>query len=145
MEYYTLTVTKNQAKTIRKAVEIFARLGIGQFRDALDVLPKKEAYSKDWHDDMHTIGQILRKYMIGDVDGWRSSLGIRSEKVAQECQAAWDIHQVIRRKLSWDYAIEKGWVKGELDQRNLHEMVGVNYDDPMQVGMEPLAEIKGIE
>jgi hypothetical protein len=141
MKKYTIEITENQANVIKEALEVFARLGIGQFRDALESLPLKP-HAEGWHDDMLVIGQILKKYTRSNVDGWQSSLSIHSQDVNDEAQIAWDIYQVVRRKLSWDYAIGNGWVKDENDSRNWKEMMGVNYDDPLQVGPEPLAKIE---
>ena len=145
MKKYTIEITETQANIIKDALEVFARLGIGQFRDALEHLPLKSMCPDGWFEEMLTVGAILRGYMVGDVDGWRSSLSIHSDKVKDEAKTAWDLHQVIRRKISWDYAIENGWVKDENDTRNWKEMMGVNYDDPLQVGPEPLAKITAVD
>ena len=45
MSMYTLTINKDQAQVLTKATEILARLGIGQFRDALECLPTHEFLS----------------------------------------------------------------------------------------------------
>lgn len=62
---YTLTVTTAQAETLILATEILARLGIGQFRDALERLPTREFMPDGWHEDMDSIGKILSRHMIG--------------------------------------------------------------------------------
>jgi len=49
---------------------------------------------------------------------------------------------VIRHRLSWDRAYESGEIeKGE--RRKWPEMMGVNFDEPMKMGSEPLAVIVG--
>ena len=53
---YTLTLTEAQARTISMACDVFARLGMGQFIDALQHIPQKEGIDwLMWHDDMRTI------------------------------------------------------------------------------------------
>jgi hypothetical protein len=145
MKKYTIEITETQVNVIKEALEVFARLGIGQFRDALESLPLKESCAEGRSDDMLVIGQILKKHTKSNVDGWQSSFSIHSQDVNDEAQIAWDIYQVIRRKLSWDYAIENGWVKDENDTRNWKEMMGVNLDDPLQVGPDPLAKITAVD
>lgn len=131
MTRYTITVTRQQAQTLQTACEVLARLGIGQFRDALDHLPTGEFRPSDWHDDMDAIGEILSKHTPSHVDGDRTSA------VAKD---AWDLYQVIRHRLSWDAAIERGDIQPG-QPRDWQKMMGVNYDTPMQTGVEALAQI----
>ena len=42
---YTLTITHTQARTLSTACEVLARLGMGQFKDALDC-PQWEPYEQ---------------------------------------------------------------------------------------------------
>jgi len=83
MSIYTLTITKDQAQVLTKATEILARLGIGQFRDALECLPTHEFMPDGWHEDMDSVGRTLSRHMIGGIDGYRSSLGIRNKDVSE--------------------------------------------------------------
>lgn len=140
---YTLTITENQARTLSQACEVLARLGIGQFRDALEWLPI-DAKSRGWGDDMDAIGRILSRHMIVNIDGYRSNLGMHHVSVSMEPQIAWDLYQVIRHRLAWDRAIAEGTVKpGE--PRKWPEMMQVHFDTPSKVSAEPLArmEVKG--
>ena len=141
---YTLTLTREQAQLLSQACETVARLGIGQWRDALEWLPTTEYMAHGWHQDMDAIGAILSKYTKDNVDGWRCSLSVRSDKVHEQAKIAWDLYQVIRYRLSWDRAIEQGIVKpGE--PRKWPEMMGVNYDDPMKTSKGPMAQIEAAE
>ena len=141
MTLYTLTITREQASTLQTACEVLARLGIGQFRDALDHLPMAEFRPSGWHDDMDAIGAILRKHTISHVDGWRSSLGIGGDRTSAVAKDAWDLYQVIRHRLSWDAAIARGDIQPG-QPRDWGKMMGVSYDHPMQTGAEPLAQIR---
>lgn len=97
---YTIEVTEKQAMVIQKALEVYARLGMGQFRDALDCLPIdfSDKYGT-WFETKQVIGRILRKHMKGNVDGWQSSLGIMSPDVSDYSRISWDIFQSIRNKI----------------------------------------------
>jgi hypothetical protein len=140
MKTYTLTLTEAQAQTLSRGMDIIARLGIGQFRDALEQLPLVKDYAHGWHDDMDVIGLILAKYTIDGVNGWNSSLGIHHNKVSESTRIAWDLYQVVRNRLAWDWAIAHGIVK-EGEQRKWPEMMQVHYDEPSKVSNEPLAKI----
>jgi hypothetical protein len=54
--------------------------------------------------------------------------GIFSDKIPDEARVAWDLHQVIRHRLSWDDQPEGG--------------ITVNFDTPMKYGKEELAIIE---
>ena len=135
---YTLTITERQARVLSMACEVLARLGMGQFKDALDHLP--EAKKRDWsawHDDMEQISRILSKHMPCGIDGIRSSTGISNAD--EEARAAWDLHAVIRHRLAWDRAIAEGVTDGT--KREWPAMMQVSYDEPMKYSEEPLAKM----
>ena len=56
MKTYTLNITRQQALTLQVACEVLARLGLGQFRDALEHLPTSEWRPEGWNEDMDVIG-----------------------------------------------------------------------------------------
>ena len=142
---YTLTLTEKQAETLMIASEVLARLGIGQFRDALEWLPRREAYPEGWHNDMAAIGMILSRHMIGRVNGYHSDLGIHNDDVHPTPKIAWDLYQVIRHRLAWDKAVAEGVVDSPDSPRNWTAMLGVHYDEPMKSSAEPLAEIRRVD
>lgn len=138
---YNLKITENQAYALSRACEILARLGIGQFRDALEEIPREKMVPEGWHEDMHEIGRILSRHTKRCVDGWKSSLSIHSEDVSETSKIAWDLYQVVRHQLAWDKAIKNGAVKSMSSQRDWSRMMGVMYDEPIVTSLEPLAEI----
>lgn len=103
---YTLRLTETQAKVLCTACEVLARLGIGQFRDALAHIPLDHHRAADevlnWHDDLDLIGDRLSRHTIGNVNGWNSSLSIFHPLVNPEARIAWDLFQVLRHRLVWD-------------------------------------------
>lgn len=142
MSNYTLEITESQAQTISLACEVLSRLGMGQWRYATDHLPLKEKMDWiEWHDDLDDMGRILSKHMKDGIDGWRSCLGVANDSVRPECRDAYDIHQVVRKRLAWDRAVEEGIVESVDAPRKWPEMIQTFYDDPLKVGDEPLAKI----
>lgn len=139
---YTITLTDAQARVLAQATEILARLGIGQFRDALERLPKHEVAPEGWYNDLNAIGKLLATYMINNVDGYRSSLGIHDKNVSETSRIAWDLHQVLRHRLAWEHAVEVGVVESIDSPRKWPEMIQVNYDEPLKASEHPLAVMK---
>lgn len=142
MKTYTVTLTEKQIGVIQAACEVLARLGIGQFSDALDWLPTKPDYDR-WHDDQIEISRILKRHMIDGIDGYSSNFSVHSPKVSESVRIAWDLYQVVRHRLSWDRAIADGYVASLDAPRNWNKMLGVCYDNPMVISSEPPAVIKG--
>ena len=124
MTEYTLHLTEKQAAEISHACEILARLRMGQIDMALRELPldKPMEYEQERY-----VSNYLRS--------------LYREDGRQLHQISWDLHQVVRHRLAWDRAYAKGIIKpGE--PRKWPEMLGVMYDEPMQLGDEPLAQIE---
>ena len=64
--------------------------------------------------------------------------------MGQFIKCLFDLYEVIRHKLSWERAVEKGIIESEDSPRNFTEMMTVNYDKPFMWGNEPLAKIERI-
>ena len=125
------------------ACEVLARLGMGQFKDALEHLPlRTQNFDIDaWHDDMEDLARILSKHMPGGIDGIRSSTGISNAD--EDARTAWDLHAVIRHRLAWDRAKAEGVTDGT--KREWPAMMQVSYDEPMKYSEEPLAKMEKAE
>lgn len=141
MTTYTITITEQQGYVLSAACEVLARLGTGQYDDALRRLPQREDIDwSTWHDDVRAIGQMLSRHMANGIDGYRASLGINHAKTSKESKVAWDLYQVIRHRLAWDRAIAEGITDGTT--RDWSKMMGVHYDAPMRASTEPLATME---
>lgn len=141
--HYHIKLSAEQAATLAHACEVVARLGLGQFRDALECLPCNWWECDGWHDDMDAIGAILKEHM--GVDGYRSSWGIHSEKVSESAKILFDLYQVLRQQLSWDRAIADGVVESHDSPRDWSQMMGVCYNTPMRTAAAPLASIAPVK
>lgn len=143
---YTITLTERQLHILRYAADLMSRLGIGQWREVLGYLPiSKDIDYNSYHRDIDFIGNILSSYTIGNVDGWRSNLGICNPDVREESRIAFDMVQVMRNTLAWERARREGRVN-EDGSRNIVEMMGVDYDDPFLTSQEcPPISIRKVE
>ena len=140
---YKITLTENQVWILGEALEVYARLGIGQFRNALDYLPLNgNCNREDWYNGLEAIGKILSENMKYNIDGLRTNLSMGNKETAEEAKIAWEIHQVLRKRISWDRAVKDGIIPSIDSPRKWPEMFGVCYDDPMRISKEPFATIE---
>lgn len=140
-ETYTVTLTKKQLELIAEAADLAQRVQLGQWREIEHHLPiRKGAFIGG--KDLDAIGTILSKYTVSGVNGWGSSLGVGHKDLPESNGILYDIRCAIRHKLSWEDAVEKGYVESEDSPRNWGEMMTVNYDEPMHYGSEPLLKIE---
>ena len=128
MTQYTLTISDKQARILASAVELYSRVGEGQWDhllslDPLHLFPK--------YFDRDKVRAMLDEitYMIY---GKKSNCVTRDNDTPDEYEAAWDINQVIRHRLAWDEHPEGGHT--------------VDFGEPMQTSKEcELAKIGRIE
>ena len=137
---YTLTITEAQARVIRDACELLARLGLGQWPEFLRHMPGQvpmEYYN--------AIGRLLPEmaHLLSEhgpqnpiINGWNSNLGIGNQHVPEVARIAFDLRAVIRHQLAWDQAKAQG-----KDKDRTHTL-RVDFDPPMHYGKEPLATME---
>ncbi|PAT30691.1 hypothetical protein CLI92_09310 [Vandammella animalimorsus] len=139
---YTLTITEAQARVIRDACELLARLGLGQWPEFLRHMPGQ--VPMEYH---NAIDRLLPEmaHLLSEhgpqgtaINGWNSHLGIGNRHVPEAANVAFDLHAVIRHRLAWDRAKAEG-----KDKDRSHTM-SVQYDTPMHYGKEPLATMERI-
>jgi hypothetical protein len=144
MKTYNLTITEKQARALVDATDLLQRVQLGQWREIQDNLPlQKPIDYEELHQDMRIIGAILSKHMIDGIDGGASSLGVGHPDLPESNGILYDLHRVIRRKLSVERAVEQGIIENENVSRN--EMpITVDFDLPMKWGTEPLAKLERV-
>jgi hypothetical protein len=146
MKKYSVELTEKQVKALINATDLMQRIELGQFREIETHLPLQKPV--DWsslHEDFRLIGSILSKHMIDGIDGGSSSLGIGHPSLPETNSILYDIHCVLRNKLSWEDAVEKGVIENENSPRKFPEMMQTWYDTPMKYSTEDLPVIKRIE
>ena len=142
---YQLTVTEEQAKTIQVACELLARIQGGQVLEVFEHLPLRKDI--DWgvyHEIKDELTKRMPEILKDGINGWNSHFGVGHPDLPKSHDIAWDLYQVVRYRLSWDYAIGQGWVDDYQSSRKWDKMLGVSYDEPMKFGSEPLAVIEKI-
>ena len=140
---YTITVTENQVRVINQALDLLARVGIGQISDFVSTLPLKRNVSE--YDLIEDIRNILRGNMKHDIDGWHSHLGITHQDAPMFAKQAWDMQQTFRHRLSWDRAVKDGIVKSLDSPREFSKMMTVDYDDPFYISDDQPATIQKMD
>jgi hypothetical protein len=142
---YTLTITEKQAKTIMDACELLSRIQGGQIREAFEHLPlKKDINWSVYHEIQDELTKRMPEILEDSIDGWRRHFGVGHPELPEIHDIAWDLYQVLRHQLSWECAIEKGWVKDFNSPRDWSNMIGCSWDTPMKFGTEPLAKMERV-
>ncbi|MBI4422295.1 MAG: hypothetical protein HY554_01125 [Elusimicrobia bacterium] len=119
---YVLELSERQAQALSQAAELYARLGTGQF-DKLDRFFWKSVLQARPHLD------ALCMLKNGSLN---AGPGIRSSEVDDDYRVLYDLHQVLRHRLSWDR-----------DPQPQGMLRGVFYDEPSRTSKEePLARIE---
>ena len=142
---YNLQVTEKQLQVISTACELLSRIQGGQVRDVFDHLPLRK--DMDWgvyHENQDELTKRMPGILKDGIDGWSSSFGVGNQELPESQAISWDLYEVIRHKISWERAVEKGIVESEDSPRKFMEMMGVSYDKPFNWSAEPLAKIERI-
>lgn len=103
---YVLDLSEDQAKQVSKALELYARLKIGQWRELSDLcldLADKDFCKK--RDALESRLLDARKIAYPELCGSGHSYGIG--KFA-DADSAWEIHEVLRNKIAWTEHPEGG-------------------------------------
>lgn len=133
MSNYVMELSKNQLQTISLACEVCARLKTGQVKAALSLLELLDIKGQpvDAYELSKVVEPIIKAAMKLEPN---ASWGVGyNEKV----DSLYDIHDVIKHRLAWDEAYDKGIVS-EGESRKWPEMMAVDYDEPMQYSLESL-------
>jgi hypothetical protein len=123
MSKYTLTLNEKQAQILVSALDLYSRIGIGQFEEVLQV------YDRDLkldHDQRERIRKALNVAKGEAGHPSNGSYGIHNPEVRGEFRTAYDIQQVVRNRLAWD--------------RKPQGDITVDFDKPDRIGTEPLAK-----
>jgi hypothetical protein len=143
---YNLQVTEKQLQVISTACELLSRIQGGQVREAFDYLPLRK--DMDWevyYEIQDELTKRMPEILKDRINDWNSSFGVGHKELPESHDISWDLYTVVRHKISWEQAVEKGIIESEDSPREFMEMMGVNYDTPMHWGSEPLAKIERVQ
>lgn len=121
--HYMLELSERQAQLISNAVELYARMGLGQFEMLNYFFGKPTGALEQAREHLDS----LRLIKNGSLN---SHPGIGSDSVDDDYRILFDLHRVIRHRLAWDRDPQAtGWR-------------GVNFDTPMKLSKnQDLAKI----
>lgn len=122
---YTLTMSAEQASVIIRALDLYSRIGIGQFEEVARVYETSRDLSFMQEEDLKTC-LINAKVAAGHPKN--GSFGIHNIVVSDKFRVAWDLQQVVRHRMAYD-------TRPEGNPMNVH------FDTPYQCSKEPLATI----
>ena len=123
---YTLTMSEEQSQLLVKALDLYSRIGIGQFEEILDVYdPLHRLVPVEAKDTARKLLDSVKAVYGHPANG---SHGIHNPEVRDEFRAAYDIQRVVRHRLAFDRHPEGGFQ--------------VNFDEPWQISERPLPSIK---
>lgn len=94
MSKYSITVTKEQAKLISLVLDIYSRMESGQLKYVFSMVPWKH------NENLKSVEPILKELQLLLTGIQNGNLGIGN--VSNSAKMAYDLHQVIRHRLSWD-------------------------------------------
>lgn len=120
---YNITVTQEQAKLLSLVLDLYSRMESGQLDYVFSMIPWKH------NEDLKSAKPLLKELQLLLTGIQNGNLGIGN--VSNSAKMAYDLHQVIRHRLSWD--------------ENPNGGIQVNFDKPMKWSDEPLAKIERIE
>ena len=134
---YNLKINEAQAQVLTDALEIYARLGMGQIYEILehpDLRKQRDAFVIDYCRALcENLRGAIFKLPIGNY------YSISNREISDTNRVAYDLVQVIRHRLVWDRA-------GNPPERDHKTMFGPIYDEPMHFSEEqPLPSIDRLD
>ena len=139
---YNLKINEAQAQVLTDALNIYARLGMGQIYEILEhpdlrqrMLDSLETYGIMGY--CREVCEMLRRTIFGLPANTYYSISNR--EISDRNRIAYDLLQVIRHRLVWDRA-------GNPPERDHKTMFGPIYDEPMHFSEEqPLPSIDRLD
>ena len=121
---YIIRITERQAHVINSALELYFRVGMGQFEEIIQKCFFSECTAEQLDEarvHLKNAQVVLTKL---PPNAYHS---ITSDKIGEWNRVACDFYDVIRNRLAWDRSPEGGW--------------GVDFRNPSKFSSEPLATI----
>lgn len=126
---YTIKLNQHQAYIMREALECYSRLKSGQLDIVLNDCFRDRMSGNQ--DKVRLACDLIKLIILPELHTG-ASLGVGNREYPEQ-SVAWDMMQVVRYRLAWDRLKDQG--------SDEPEHYGVQYQEPMQYGTEPLMEI----
>jgi hypothetical protein len=126
-DHYRLTISRHQAQVINEALDLYARLHMGQVDELAYLyraLANQRGLSAEATEAIDGHCAAVSR-LVGPASG--GYYGIAHQLVSDTARVAHDIKQVVRHRLAWDRTPDGG--------------MQVDFDQPHAYGSEPLPTI----
>lgn len=132
---FVLEVTERQAQTMVTALNLWARIGGGDFTALLGHPDISRRLTTDTGITTEEVRRVLQ-HLASAVFNLPAGAGysILSQDIHETNRIAFDLMQAIRHRLAWSSA-------GNPPTRT-QEMLSIAYDIPMQTAEEPIPSVK---
>lgn len=127
-EKYILTLTREQAQVAQNALELYARLKIGQFDRITELM--LDVRSVDEYCQRRDLANDLLQIVAGIIYG-KNAYGYPDVQKDALHHRAWNIYAAIRYKMAWHDEPKGGWA--------------VCFDEPYPYGGEPVPKCTIVE
>jgi hypothetical protein len=123
---YQIELNEDQLREIIHALEVVARLNIGQLDMAIDCCLDKNGHSVGTFDLARQVESIVKPKMGLDLcASWGVGKFAKTDMI-------WDMYEVFRHHYSWQRAVDNGIVDSIMkSKRDWSCMMSVYYDEPM--------------
>lgn len=126
---YQIIVNEKQARIISSALDVYARIQGGQFKNAFDRFEWKKI-SETEKDKIDQMLNYLKCVLTGEEGNGYLGIGL----ISDDAQIVYDIHQVIRHCIAHNtkpLPSPQDWIAWTVD-----------FNKPSQYGSEPLCEVE---
>lgn len=104
---YQLTLSDEQIRVLLRALDLYARVGCGQFEQILELFQGDSRRREDGMIQWETLFRIFRNGLLS-LQADMAHYAICSPKVPADYRLAWDIFQVVRHHIAWAVQPEGG-------------------------------------
>lgn len=131
MSQYQLTLNDEQVQMLLRALDVYSRIGCGQFDRILEMFrddPRRREKT-DWRTlplGRDTLFRFIKQQLLS-LEG-DASYSICSSEVPVDYRMAWDMLQVVRHHIAWEAQPEGGHL--------------VQFDPPMNTSALPFCTIE---
>jgi hypothetical protein len=130
MNQYQLTLNDEQVQMLLRALDVYSRVGCGQFNRILEMFRgdsrRPEDCSIQWEAQWETLFCFFKKQLLS-LQG-NASYSICSPEVPVDYRLAWDVLQIVRHHVSWE-------------KRPEGNPMSVHFDPPMNTSGLPFCTI----
>lgn len=132
---WNLEIDEKHAYIIMEALDVYARVKMGQFERIEDFFNDMNL-SSDQYQNIREFLPTLKRIVYPNMP-MNGSYGIASPENPESSKIAYEIKKTIEHRVSWDRV-------GNPSKRDWKTMLGVNFDEPRKHSKHPMPKISTI-